>query len=128
MLSSALLHFTQLVDVHMWVGTGVREYVWDEFSEYLLETRFLTSGNYSTHPLRILLTKYWLPWAVSRTFIRTFKSAINSSASENISTTIIIFCQKLPKSSSSIFSDYWKYSYYLAFFEISQLPNQTTKM
>ena len=52
----------------------------NEFSEYLLETRFLTSGNYSTHPLRILLTKYWLPWAVSRTFIHTFKSAINSSA------------------------------------------------
>ena len=25
----------------------------DEFSEYLLETRFLTSANYSTHPLRI---------------------------------------------------------------------------
>ena len=28
--------------------------VWDEFSEYLLETRFLTSANYSTHPLRIV--------------------------------------------------------------------------
>ena len=27
--------------------------VWDEFSEYLLETRFLTSANYDTHPLRI---------------------------------------------------------------------------
>ena len=27
---------------------------WDELSEYLLETRFLTSANYSTHPLRIL--------------------------------------------------------------------------
>ena len=25
----------------------------DEFSEYILETRFLTSANYSTHPLRI---------------------------------------------------------------------------
>ena len=31
----------------------VCECVWDEFSEYLLETRFLTSANYSTHPLRI---------------------------------------------------------------------------
>ena len=29
--------------------------VWDEFSEYLLETRFLTSANYDTHPLRIFL-------------------------------------------------------------------------
>ena len=27
----------------------------DEFSEYLLETRFLTSANYSTHPLRIFI-------------------------------------------------------------------------
>ena len=34
---------------------GVHDYecVWDEFSEYLLETRFLTSANYNPHPLRI---------------------------------------------------------------------------
>ena len=31
----------------------VRVCVWDEFSEYLLETRFLTSANYNPHPLRI---------------------------------------------------------------------------
>ena len=27
--------------------------MWDEFSEYPLETRFLTSANYNPHPLRI---------------------------------------------------------------------------
>ena len=31
--------------------------VQDEFSEYLLETRFLTSANYNTHPLRIFFLK-----------------------------------------------------------------------
>ena len=49
--------------VRVWAGVctsvcvGVRGYarvcVWDEFSDYLLETRFLTSANYNTHPLRI---------------------------------------------------------------------------
>ena len=34
--------------------------VWDEFSEYLLETRFLTSANYDTHPLRIFGLYYIL--------------------------------------------------------------------
>ena len=37
----------------MWVGLGV----WDEFSEYLLETRFLTLVNYNMHPLQIFITK-----------------------------------------------------------------------
>ena len=32
---------------------GVLGCVRDELSEYLLETRFLTSANYNTHPLRI---------------------------------------------------------------------------
>ena len=35
--------------------------VWDEFSEYLLETRFLTSANYSTHPLRIFSYLHFKP-------------------------------------------------------------------
>ena len=30
--------------------------VWDEFSEYLLETRFLTLANHNTHPLRIIFS------------------------------------------------------------------------
>ena len=46
-----------------WVCMGVHGcewvrlagWVWDEFSEYLLETRFLTSPNYNTHPLQIFL-------------------------------------------------------------------------
>ena len=37
----------------VWVCMGVRVCVCDEFSEYLLETRFLTSANYNPHPLRI---------------------------------------------------------------------------
>ena len=35
----------------------MRGYVSDEISEYLLETRFLTSANYNTHPLRIFSVK-----------------------------------------------------------------------
>ena len=30
--------------------------VWDEFSEYLLETRFLTLANHNMHPLRIIFS------------------------------------------------------------------------
>ena len=43
----------------VWVCAGVSGSVWvcqgvrDELSEYLLETRFLTSANYNPHPLRI---------------------------------------------------------------------------
>ena len=29
-------------------------YVWDEYSEYLLETRVLTSADFNTYPIRIL--------------------------------------------------------------------------
>ena len=36
-----------------WVCAGMHGCVWYEFSEYLLETRFLTSANYNTHPLQI---------------------------------------------------------------------------
>ena len=32
--------------------------MWDEFSEYLLETRFLTSAKNNTHPLRIFRYKF----------------------------------------------------------------------
>ena len=43
----------------MWVGVGGQwaRVVQDEFSEYLLETRFLTSANFNTHPLRIFFLK-----------------------------------------------------------------------
>ena len=50
---------------YAWLHTGVsgcaqvRICVWDEFSEYLLETRFLTSANYNTHPLRIFFIGLW---------------------------------------------------------------------
>ena len=35
---------------------SVRGCVWDEFSEYLLETRFLTSANYNMHPWEFFLS------------------------------------------------------------------------
>ena len=37
----------------MLVCAGVYRCVRDEFSEYLMETRFLTSANYNPHPLPI---------------------------------------------------------------------------
>ena len=49
----------------VWVCAGVSGSVWvcqgvrDELSEYLLETRFLTSANYNPHPLRIFLSFYF---------------------------------------------------------------------
>ena len=75
MFKLCLQHVTHVTNDTTWVCTGVRECVrvwWvcscvckcaqvcvqNEFSEYLLETRFLTSANYSTHPLRIFLL--WL--------------------------------------------------------------------
>ena len=33
----------------------VHGYVWDEFSEYLLETRVLTSADFNTYPIRIFI-------------------------------------------------------------------------
>ena len=52
------MHRCALVCVSVWGSGGcapvcVQVCVQNEFSEYLLETRFLTSANYSTHPLRI---------------------------------------------------------------------------
>ena len=41
-----------------WLGVSMCGWMWDEFSEYLLETRFLTSANYNTHPLRIFFFKF----------------------------------------------------------------------
>ena len=63
----SMLHMSQMtkisqmscVDAYGWVRVWVggcwcaRVCVWDGFSEYLLETRFLTSANYNPHPLRI---------------------------------------------------------------------------
>ena len=37
------------------VCAGVYRCMWDEFSEYLMETRFLTSANYNPHPLPIFI-------------------------------------------------------------------------
>ena len=44
------------VVAHGCARVGVCGCICDEFSEYLLETRFLTSANYNTHPLRIFYT------------------------------------------------------------------------
>ena len=41
------------------VCAGVYRCVRDEFSEYLLETRFLTSANYNPHPLPIFIDFTW---------------------------------------------------------------------
>ena len=40
------------------VGASMCGWMWDEFSEYLLETRFLTSANYNTHLLRIFFLEF----------------------------------------------------------------------
>ena len=37
----------------MWVCSGVCGYAWDEFSEYLLETRVLTSADFNTYTIGI---------------------------------------------------------------------------
>ena len=52
------VHRCALVCLSVWGSGGcapvcAQVCVRNEFSEYLLETRFLTSANYSTHPLRI---------------------------------------------------------------------------
>ena len=47
-------------DVCGWVCSSVCGYkwVWDEFSEYLLETRVLTSADFNMYPIRIFLFTY----------------------------------------------------------------------
>ena len=48
-----------------------RQCVWDEFSEYLLETRFLTSANYDTHPLRFFfprITKWFCTCSIRSSY------------------------------------------------------------
>ena len=42
---------------YTWVCIGKGDCVWDEFSEYLLETRVLTSADFNTYPTRIFLIK-----------------------------------------------------------------------
>ena len=42
----------------VWVCMGMGGRVWDEFSEYLLETRVLTSADFNTYPIRIFISKY----------------------------------------------------------------------
>ena len=41
----------------VWVCTDMGGCVWDEFSEYLLETRVLTSADFNTYPIRIFYKK-----------------------------------------------------------------------
>ena len=56
-----MLHMSQMIKMSQIPCMGVHGYAWvcagvcvcDEFSEYLLETRFLTSANYNPHPLGI---------------------------------------------------------------------------
>ena len=43
---------------YAWACSGKCEFVWDEFSEYLLETRDLTSVDFNTYPIRIFSFKY----------------------------------------------------------------------
>ena len=38
---------------YAWACSGKCECVWDEFSEYLLETRVLTSADFNTYPIQI---------------------------------------------------------------------------
>ena len=40
-----------------WGCMDVHRYVWDEFSEYLLETRVLTTADFNTYPIRNFFTK-----------------------------------------------------------------------
>ena len=39
----------------VWVGAGMRGFVLDEFSEYLLETRVLISAGFNSYPIEIFL-------------------------------------------------------------------------
>ena len=39
------------------VYAGMCGCMWDEFSEYLLETRVLTSADFNTYPIRIFYTR-----------------------------------------------------------------------
>ena len=49
------------------VCTGVCGYVWDEFSEYLLETRVLTSADFNMYRLQIFYTSFfWLFYAATQ--------------------------------------------------------------
>ena len=41
------------------VCTGKCVYVWDEFSEYLLETRVLTSADFNMYHLQIFYTSFF---------------------------------------------------------------------
>ena len=41
----------------VWVCTGMGRCVWNEFSEYLLETRVLTSVDFNDYPIRIFMDK-----------------------------------------------------------------------
>ena len=43
---------------YAWACSGKCECVWDEFSEYLLETRVLTSADFNTYPIRIFSFNY----------------------------------------------------------------------
>ena len=38
---------------YAWVCKGMCRCIWDEFSEYLMETRVLTSADFHTYPIRI---------------------------------------------------------------------------
>ena len=49
------------------VCTSVHGYVWDEFSEYLLETRVLTSADFNMYHLQIFYTSFfWLFYAATQ--------------------------------------------------------------
>ena len=52
---------------YTWVCIGKGDCVWDEFSEYLLETRVLTSDKFTTYPKQIFLIK-WTNKKCNKTF------------------------------------------------------------
>ena len=109
MFKLCLQHFTLVTNDTTWVCAGVHRCahvcigvrecvrVWwvcscvckcaqvcvrDEFSEYLLETRFLTSANYSTHPLRIfysLILEYMLTSCIFEDTVEKVRIVVNTT-------------------------------------------------
>ena len=49
---------------------------WDEFSEYLLETRVNTSADFNMYPIRILSQKMWLQNTNSGAVIKSDRQLI----------------------------------------------------
>ena len=64
----------------VWVCAGLPRYawmrvrVWDEFSEFLLENRVLTSADFNTYPIRIFnLPMCFIGWKLNKEFLHVFR-------------------------------------------------------